>query len=168
MSNNETIRQARVLLEQKMANETSPLARLRGKTRGVSSADAFFSGLVEGAYLLAAADGELSEDEESTLAETLVKVTGDAFEPTEFMAMINAFEEALRQDGLTGRLNALATSLPDLDARREVLAFAVLIALCDRHLADAERKALHAMGAVFGLDPATLDVIVADAQKGLG
>jgi tellurite resistance protein len=167
MGDNETIRRARVLLEQKMANESSPLARLRGLTRGVSSADAFFSGLIEGAFLLAAADGEMSEDEEATLGETLVKVTGDAFEPSEFIAMITAFDEALQQDGFVGRLNALTASLPDAAARREVLAFAVLIALCDRHLADAEWKALQQMGDVFGLDAATLEGIVAEARKGL-
>ena len=55
--NNEMIGRARALLAQKMASEASPLARLRGKSSKVSSADAFFSGLVEGAFLLAAADG---------------------------------------------------------------------------------------------------------------
>ncbi|RYE83644.1 MAG: hypothetical protein EOO75_19075 [Myxococcales bacterium] len=167
MGDNETIRRARVLLEQKMANESSPLARLRGLTRGVSSADAFFSGLIEGAFLLAAADGEMSEDEESTLGETLVKVTGDAFDPSEFVTMITSFDEALQQDGFVGRLNALTTSLPDVAARREVLSFAVLIALCDRHLADTEWKALQQMGDVFGLDATALEGIVAEAKKGL-
>ncbi len=166
--NNEMIGRARALLAQKMASEASPLARLRGKSSKVSSADAFFSGLVEGAFLLAAADGEMSEDEEATLAETLVKVTGDAYEPAEFVAMINAFDEALEQDGLAGRLSALAGSLPDAAARREVLAFAVLIALCDRHLADTERAALQQMGDVLGISATELEGIVTETRRELG
>jgi len=164
MATNETTTRARKLLDKKIADESSLLAKFRGKTRGTSSADEFFSGLVEGAFLVAAADGEMSEDEETTLAETLQLVTGDLYEPEEFIAMINAFEEALDTDGFDTRLQALARTLPDEAARHEVLSVAALIALCDRNLAEAELKSLHAIGAAFGFSREVVEGVVSEAQ----
>lgn len=166
MSTSETARRARTLLDKKIAEESSLLSRFRKKP-GTSTADEFFSGLVEGAFLLAAADGDLSEDEEVALSETLREITGGMFEPEEFVQMLHAFEEALQEDGLASRLQTLASSLPDEPARRVVLSFAVLVALCDRHLADAEWSALQAMGAAFGFSKQAVETLVNEAQEGL-
>lgn len=165
--NSETARRARALLDKKLADESSLLARFRKKP-GTSTADEFFSGLVEGAFLLAAADGDLSEDEELALSETLREITGGMFEPEEFVQMLHTFEEALEEDGLAERLKALAGSLPDEPARRAVLSFAVLVALCDHHLADTEWKALQAMGAAFGFPASVVEGLVNEAQENIG
>jgi tellurite resistance protein len=166
MSTSETARRARTLLDKKIAEESSLLSRFRKKP-GSSTADEFFSGLVEGAFLLAAADGDLSEDEEIALSETLREITGGMFEPEEFVQMLHAFEEALQEDGQASRLQTLASSLPDEPARRAVLSFATLVALCDRHLADAEWSALQAMGAAFGFSKQSVEALVNEAQEGL-
>lgn len=160
---NETIRRAKSLLDKKLAEETSLLSRFRRKT-DQSSVDDFFSGLVEGAFLLAAADGELSEEEELTLSETLHGITGDLYEPEEFVEMLHAFEEALEVDGRKERLEALALSLPDEAARHAVLSFAVLVALCDRVLADAEWSALVEMGAIFAIRKEDVEALVNEVK----
>ncbi|MCS6902211.1 MAG: hypothetical protein RMJ98_21470 [Myxococcales bacterium] len=164
--NTETARRARALLNRKLAEESSLLARFHKKPR-TSTADEFFSGLVEGAFLLAAADGELSADEEIALSETLHEITNGGFEPEEFMEMIHTFEKALQEDGPNERLQALAASLPDEPARKAMLSFAALVALCDHHLADAEWKALQAMGTAFGLPVSVVEGLVNEAQENL-
>lgn len=161
---------AKALLDKKAARDLPDAKRIRGaaEKRGESSADDFFSALVEGAFLLAAADGELSDDEAATLGETIAFVTGEALEPDEFMEMIDAFADALDQSDLASRLAAVARAVPDVAARREVLGFATLIALCDRDLADAERAALGQMAKAFGLAESDVDALVGDVQKALG
>lgn len=162
----EAAKRAKVLLDKKLAEESSLFSRFRKKSDS-SSADEFFSGLVEGAFLLAAADGDLSEDEEMTLSETLRDVTGNMYEPEEFMEMLHSFEEALREDGREVRLKTLAGSLPDEAARRAVLSFAVLVALCDHHLADSEQTLLLAMGSAFGFQQDAVEAVINEARKEL-
>lgn len=163
-------RKARELLDKKAAEELPSAARLRGAAlqRKESSADAFFSALVEGAFLIAAADGELSEDEESTLSETMGYVTGEVLEPDAFMEMIDSFASALAEDGLEARLAALAAAVPDEAARREVLAFAALLAICDHNLVETEQRVLLAMGQSFALVEAEVLAITAAVEKALG
>ncbi|MFO0660208.1 MAG: hypothetical protein U0165_10305 [Polyangiaceae bacterium] len=160
---------ARALLEKKAAAELPDAGRVRkgAESRRESSADAFFSALVEGAFLVAAADGELSEDEEVTLAETISHVTGEVLAPDEFVAMIDAYAEALSEDGVARRLEVLAEQLPDAPARREVLAFASLLALCDHNLVDDERGMLFAMGKAFALDDAAVRSVIEGVEASL-
>jgi tellurite resistance protein len=163
-------KRARDLLEKKAARDLPDGKRVKSAAaaRAESSADTFFSALVEGAFLLAAADGELSEQEENTLAETIGYVTGEVLEPDEFMGMIDGFAAALSDDGFSGRVEALKGVLPDEAARREVLAFAALVALCDRNLADSERAALGQLGEAFGIAKEAVAETVAAIEKELG
>jgi DnaJ-domain-containing protein 1 len=169
MSLKSVARKARELLDKKAAQELPDAGRLRGAAlqRKESSADAFFSALVEGAFLISAADGELSEDEESTLSETMGYVTGEVLEPDAFMEMIDSFASALADDGLDARLSALAAAVPDEAARREVLAFAALLALCDHNLVETEQRVLSAMGQAFALSEAEVQSITAAVAKAI-
>lgn len=144
----------RRLLEKKAAAELPSMSKVEmaARARKESTADDFFSCLVEAAFLVSAADGELSAEEESTLGETIGEVTGDVLPPEEFMAMINSFAKALAEDGVEGRARAMAAVLPDEAARKEVLAFAALLALCDHDLHKNEEDVLYLMGKAFSFD----------------
>ncbi|MCC6648833.1 MAG: TerB family tellurite resistance protein [Polyangiaceae bacterium] len=135
--------------------------------RGESSADDFFSALVEGAFLLGAADGELSEEEVSTLGETIAFVTGEAMDPSEFVEMIDAFAEALADSSIAARARAIAEALPDAAARREVLVFAVTIALCDDDFAQTEREAVSTLAAALGLGDGEAAKVLAEVEQAL-
>lgn len=135
--------------------------------RGESSADDFFSALVEGAFLLGAADGELSEEEVTTLGETIAFVTGEAMDPDDFVEMIDAFADALADSSLADRAGAIAAALPDADARREVLVFAVTIALCDDDFSDAERAAVATLAAALGLGDGEAAKVLSEVEKAL-
>jgi hypothetical protein len=162
-------KRARELLEQKDAAALPDAAKLRAAaTERASSADAFFSGLVEGAFLLGAADGDLSPDEASTLGETVSYLTGEVVDPAEFMAMIDDFADALSNEGLDTRIMALASAVPDAPARKEILSFAVLVALCDRDLAKAERDTLDRLATAFKIPRHEVDELIKTVEASLG
>ncbi len=145
----EVAERARALFARKAENDER-LGALR-RQGATSSAGDFLGALVEGAFLVAAADGELDSNEAATLAETVAHVTGASLAPEEFMALIDRFAEALARDGLRARFAALASSLPDADSRREVVAFAALVGFCDSGLAPAEGATLAELAAALGL-----------------
>ena len=125
-----------------------------------SSSDGFLAALVEGAYLVAVADGRLSGEEMRTLATTMNTVTGEVLPPGEFSDMMDAFGAALEKEGLPKRLATLGRTVPDEEARREVLGFAALISACDKEVVAAERERLLQIGAAFGLtENAVADVL---------
>ncbi|HEU4409737.1 MAG TPA: tellurite resistance TerB family protein [Polyangiaceae bacterium] len=157
---------ARVLFASKAENDER-LGALR-RPGAVASADEFLAALVEGAFLVAAADGELDPDEASTLAETITHITGSPLGPEEFMALIDRFAAARARDGLRARFAAIASSLPDEAARREVVAFAALVALCDNRLAPAERAMLAEIARAAGLATGASDAIINETQGALG
>lgn len=135
--------------------------------RGESSADDFFSALIEGAFLLGAADGELSEEEVTTLGETIAFVTGEAMDPDEFVEMIDAFAEALADSSIAERAREIAAVLPDAAARREVLVFAVTIALCDDDFSDTERAAVATLARALGLGDDEAGSVLAEVERAL-
>lgn len=141
----------------------------RGELLNEAAPDVFLSVLVEAAFLVAAADGVVSTPERQTLAGTIAHVLGGELPEEELVAMIDAFAEALERDGREQRLVAMAHALPDPPARRAAVAFAALIALCDRELVTEERETLNLLGASFGLDSSVVESTlneVADSLAG--
>jgi uncharacterized membrane protein YebE (DUF533 family) len=129
--------------------------------------DVFLSVLVEAAFLVADADGVVSVPERQTLAETIAHVLGGELPPEELVAMIDAFAGTLAAEGRDRRLSAMAHALPDPPARRATVAFAALIALCDRELVSEEREVLDLIGATFGLDQGIVREILNEVADGL-
>jgi tellurite resistance protein len=156
---------ARALFARKAENDER-LGALQ-RPGAAASADEFLAALVEGAFLVAAADGELDPEEASTLAETIAHVTGSPLGPEEFMALIDRFAEARERDGMRARFAAIASSLPDDAARREVVAFATLVGLCDLRLAPAERAMLAELARSLGLAAGASDALVNETQGAL-
>jgi tellurite resistance protein len=139
---------ARALLEQK------DLEFLPGKASlSTSSSDGFLTALVEGAYLVAVADGRLAGQEVRTLAQTITYVMGEGLPAGELADMLDSFAEALARDGLEKRLRVLAKTVPDAEARREVLGFAALICACDDDVVAQERERLVEIGTAFRFTP---------------
>jgi tellurite resistance protein len=153
---------ARALLAAKDAQGLPDASKLRDAAAAPeeSSSDAFLSVLVEAAYLVAAADGVVSPDESRTLAETIAFVIGDAVPASEFAEMLDAFAQTLKDDGLDKRIEVIAEIVPDEPARREALAFASLIGLCDHELVESEKDTLTRIGAAFSLDAAAVQAII--------
>jgi tellurite resistance protein len=145
------LERARAMLEKKVEGEVLSFGLVRASFYETqSTADEFFSALVEGAVLVASADGLLSDEETHTLA-------GERLSADDFSAMLTSFAEVLGDDGEEGRLRTLAEAIPDEAARHEILRFAILIALCDGELSGREHDTLLALGAAFGFEGAWVD-----------
>jgi hypothetical protein len=152
---------ARLLLQRKSSGLPDP-ARVRSSMISLdpSSADDFYSALVEGAFLVAAADGDFSPEEASTLGETIGYVTGEALPTESFRVMIDAFAEALVLDGFQGRIQTLADTIADDGERREIVAFAALLGFCDHDFDDRERRVIYAIGRAFSIpDAETMEIL---------
>ncbi len=102
--------------------------------------------MIEASYLVAAADG-LVEAEQDALSDLIAHTTGSAVDVETLQEMFARFDEMLKEHGLEGRLQAIASSFDDFMAREEAMSFAALIAISDGELAPAEEVALIALGA---------------------
>lgn len=162
----EIAERARAIFARKAEKDERLGALRRGDV--ASLADDFLAALVEGALLVATVDGELDAGEASILAETIAHVTGSPLGPEEFMALIDRFAVARARDGLRARFGAIASSLPDEAARREVVAFAALVALCDGRFAPAERAMVAEIARSAGLASGAGDAIINETQGALG
>ena len=109
--------------------------------------------MLETAYLAAAADDTLSDDEIQLLVANVESWLGESLD-SEFL--VNLFEhlgEQLARDGYAARLAAVAGQL-DRDSRLVAYKLACVTALCDHDVHDEELKFLGGIADAFGI-PAT-------------
>jgi hypothetical protein len=130
--------------------------------------DAFFGGLLEAAFLVAAADGTLSKEEVGSLIDVVSDLGGEGVTPSELAGMVYEFSSAMEKEGRQARLDALAAAVTDAAARREILGFASLVALCDHDLAPSELFVLHSLGKAFALDAAAVNGIIRSVKVAMG
>ena len=135
--------------------------------RGGGASSELFSGLLEAAFLVAAADGELAKEEVGELADLISQMAGEQITPGELSRAVAEFSAQLEKEGRMGRVQALAASVRGAQARREILSFAALVALCDHDLAPAELFVLHSLGKAFGLETADVNGAVRAVRAAL-
>ena len=130
--------------------------------------EAFFGGLLEAAFLVAAADGTLSKEEVGSLIDVVSDLGGEGVTPSELAGMVYEFSSSMEKEGRQARLDALARAVTDAAARREILGFASLVALCDHDLAPSELFVLHSLGKAFGLDAAAVGGVINSVKAAMG
>ena len=140
----------------------------QGAPKGDGGSSAFFRAVVEGAFLVAAADDDLSKGEAALLRETIAFVTGETLGPERFEEMIDELMRARDRDGVEGRLKAMARAVAGPSERREVLRFAAAIGLCDDDLVLRERGTLLKMGRSLGVGAEEVQSIVDEVRTSLG
>ena len=165
MAENDTVFRARDLLRAHSVADLPSAERLSGSA---AEDDTFFSTMLEAAFLVAAADGELSKEEAGSLVDIIVQMGGEAVTPGQLAESVNAFSAALEKEGRLARIGGLANALSDPGARREVLGFAALVALCDHDLAPSELYVLHALGKGFSFDSQAVNGIIRSVREAIG
>jgi hypothetical protein len=106
--------------------------------------------LVEVAFLAAAADGELAEEEIELLASNLQTWLGEKLEPSFLVNLFDHLVEQLAAEGLAARLEAAADALDD-DDRRVAYTLACITTLCDLEVHDDELGFLGTIADAFGI-----------------
>lgn len=161
----DSVLRARDLLRQNAADlPSADVLSARGTS---AESDAYHAGLLEAAFLVAAADGQLSKEEVGSLIDVVSQV-GEGATPSELAGMVYEFSAALEKEGRKVRIDAIAAHVTDTAARKEIIGFAALVALCDGELAPSELFVLHSLGKAFGFDAATVSGVVRGVADKLG
>ncbi|HLK36998.1 MAG TPA: tellurite resistance TerB family protein [Polyangiaceae bacterium] len=128
---------------------------------------ALFEAIVEGAYLVANADGVFDEDERRAFERVVVAACGGTVAPQPIAALVGDLRDQLREDGLDRRVEMVARSVTKKDHAREILRVAALLAQVSNDVSDVERDVLMKLARRCALDAGEVDVALAEAKKAL-
>jgi tellurite resistance protein len=131
------------------------------------AAVALFEAIVEGAYLVATADGVFDEEERRTFERLVVTACGGTVAPQQIAALVGDLNDQLEEDGLDKRVAALAQQVAKKDHAREVLRIAALLATASNDVGAEERTVLEKIGGALGLEAGSVDGALKDVRDAL-
>ena len=126
-----------------------------------------FEAIVEGAYLVASADGVIDATERDTFEKVVAAACGGVVADTQVAALVADLGDQLSEDGLDQRLKAIAERVSKREHGEEVLRIAALLAQVSESVSDVEIVVLQKLAAACHLTPADVDQAMADVKKSL-
>lgn len=126
-----------------------------------------FEAIIEGAFLVAAADGDFDEAERETFSRVLTAACGGAVPPRRIAKLVLDLTDMLHEDGLDVRVRAIAEQAPKREHAEEVLRIGALIADASGGLAHAERQVLERIAAATGMSSRDVDTAIEDVRRSL-
>jgi len=126
-----------------------------------------FEALVEGAYLVASADGVIDESERHTFEKVVAAASGGIVTEEQVTALVGDLADELAEDGLDKRLQAIGERATTRPQAEEVLRVAALLAQVSENVSDVERGVLVKLAAACHLSPADVDAAVDAVKKSL-
>lgn len=126
---------------------------------------ALFEAIVEGAYLVASADGVVDDEERRTFERLVTTACGGAVTPSAITALVADLADQLSEDGLDRRVQAVAGQIHKKEHAREVLRVAALLAHASQNVSDVERAVLGKLAAACNLEASEVDKAVADVKR---
>jgi tellurite resistance protein len=128
---------------------------------------ALFESIVEGAYLVASADGVIDDEERKTFERVVSTACGGAVAPRQIAALVSDLGDQLEEDGVDRRVEMLAKQVTKKDHAREVLRIAALLAQSSEDVGAEERLVLTKLAASLGLEAGDVDAALADVKDAL-
>lgn len=111
-----------------------------------------FRATIEAMFLMAAVDGEISEEEMAQLAASIQAIHDmHAIEGMELDKTIQELNEKLARDGWNGRLEAVSKRITTDEGKAFAFKLAAGVAFVDDHVAHAEAAAIDALANALGL-----------------
>lgn len=130
-------------------------------------AAALFESIVEGAYLVATADGVFDDEERKTF-ERIVTAACGGMVPQRLVAdLVADLSDQLGEDGLEQRIERLAEGVTKKEQATEVLRIAALIASVSEDVSAVEREVLDRIATAFKLEAGAVDSALEDVKKSL-
>lgn len=126
-----------------------------------------FESIVEGAYLVATADGVFDEEERRAFERVVVAACGESVAHKLVADLIADLADLLEEDGLDQRLARLGDVLKRREHAAEVLRIAALIAQVSDDVSAVERAMLERLAEAFNLEKSEVDAALADVKKSL-
>jgi tellurite resistance protein len=146
--------------------------RTREDPQSVSPADrdkaAEFEATVEAMFLMAAVDGDVSEQELAQLSASVDAFSALENRPTvDCGPLLAKLNKLLADDGWNKRLHSVAERLKDREARAFAFRLAAGVAFVDDVVAHAEAAALEAMASALTIDADESQEILYDVRETL-
>lgn len=123
-----------------------------------------FEAIVEGAFLVANADGLFDDEERRTLERIVVDACGGAVASQQVAALVGDLRKQLGEEGVERRIRTLAAGLSKKEHAQEVLRVGALIAQASDGASAVERDTLTKIAAACGLDVRAVDDALAEAK----
>jgi tellurite resistance protein len=131
------------------------------------NAAALFESIVEGAYLVASADGVFDDEERRTFERIVTAACGGAVPQRHVADLVADLADQLEEDGLDRRIHRLSESLGRREHAQEVLRIAALIAQVSEDVSDVERAVLEKLALACKLEDTEVDAALADVRRSL-
>jgi tellurite resistance protein len=128
---------------------------------------ALFEAIVEGAYLVASADGVFDPEERKTFEKVVTTACGGAVVAKQISHLIDDLADQLAEDGLRHRLRAVAAQVHKKEHALEVLRIAALLAHSSENVSPVERSTLNELAASLKLEADEVDAALVDVKKEL-
>lgn len=128
---------------------------------------ALFEAIVEGAYLVATADGVFDADERQTFERVVAAACGGIVASENVSALIHDLADQLREDGLGRRIAAVSRAVSKREHAIEVLRVAALLAQATDDVGPEEREVLMRIATSCKLDANHVEAALSDARDAL-
>jgi tellurite resistance protein len=128
-----------------------------------------FEATVEAMFLMAAVDGDLTDEELAQLTASVDACASIDGAPgtVDAAPLLVTMGERLERDGWNRRLADVADRLRDPEARAFAFRLAAGVAFVDDHVAHAEAAALEAMASALAISPEASQEILYDVREAL-
>ncbi len=126
-----------------------------------------FEAIVEGAFLVASADGVIDASERETFEKVVAAACGGVVAESQVAALVSDLGDQLSEDGLDQRLKAIGERVTKREHGEEVLRIAALLAQVSESVSDVERDVLAKLAAACNLTPTDVDLAMDDVKKAL-
>lgn len=120
------------------------------------------AGTIEAAYLIAAADGEVTQEEADTLVEGIYKLTHITQETLGTLYGVAAARHA--NEGQAARITALGSDIPDAEHRRGAFLVAAAVSWKGGGIGVKQGLALQALARAFDIPTSEMHKILAKAH----
>jgi tellurite resistance protein len=130
-------------------------------------AAALFESIVEGAYLVATADGVFDDEERRTFERIVTAACGGAVPPSHVTDLVADLADQLGEDGLDRRISRLAEGIQRQEQAVEVLRIAALIAQVSDDVSEIERTVLTKIASACQLGANAVDSALDDVKASL-
>jgi hypothetical protein len=122
----------------------------------------------DAAFLMAASDGVIADEEVDELAELLSLMTEGAASDEDLGYLLENFAEALQQEGLEARLANIADALDTDDSRRLAFVTACGLAYLDGQVTEEEEELFNQLARALKIPSEEADALLVEIEKLLG
>jgi tellurite resistance protein len=126
---------------------------------------ALFEAIVEGAYLVANADGVFDDEERRTFERVVVAACGETVAPAQIAALVADLGDQLQEDGADRRIEVIAQVVTKKEHARELLRVAALLAYVSEDVSDVEREVLGKLARRCGIEGGEVDAALAEVRE---